>query len=93
MSATLEIWKIAKRLSPGGQAALLDTARLLLDAEAVDQARDQAAPDPDQAQTRGDNGQRGYVEIKTIKGHQYAYRRWREGKVLKSKYVGKVKSG
>ena len=34
-----------------------------------------------------------WFEIKTIKGHKYRYRRWREGKKTKSEYVGKVEDG
>jgi len=33
---------------------------------------------------------RGWVEIKTINGHAYAYRRWYEGKRKRSKYLGKA---
>jgi hypothetical protein len=46
----------------------------------------------------GDNGNKGpassgWVELKTIRGYgPYAYLRWREGKRIRSKYLGKVKS-
>lgn len=41
----------------------------------------------------GKNGSgRGWVELKKINGYgPYAYRRWREGKKLRSEYLGKVK--
>ena len=39
------------------------------------------------------NGKGGYVELKYIRGFgPYAYRRWREGKRLRSQYLGKVES-
>jgi len=39
----------------------------------------------------GGNGT-GWVELKMINGFgPYAYKRWREGKTLRSKYLGKVK--
>jgi len=31
-----------------------------------------------------------FIEIKTIKGRQYAYRRWYEGGKLRSEYIGKA---
>ena len=36
------------------------------------------------------NTPRGWVEIKTIAGHQYRYRRWYDGGVKRSKYLGKA---
>jgi len=52
-----------------------------------------ARPEP----VGGDNGARRrgrgwWLEIKTIKGHQYLYRRWREGGRQRSEYVGKITS-
>jgi hypothetical protein len=42
--------------------------------------------------TGGNGGGKGWVELKLIRGYgPYAYRRWREGGVLRSEYVGKVK--
>lgn len=32
----------------------------------------------------------GWLEIKTIKGYRYAYRRWRDGRHKRSRYLGKV---
>jgi hypothetical protein len=32
----------------------------------------------------------GWIEIKTIKGHEYVYLRWYDGKVKRSSYIGKV---
>jgi hypothetical protein len=77
----------------------------LLDAEQLDEVaafvagllgeaeRDEPAGDAD----HGGNGRRaagGWVELKTINGSgPYAYRRWREGKRLRSKYIGKVDLG
>ncbi len=37
-------------------------------------------------------GSKGWLEIKTIKGRQYLYRRWRDGKIQRSEYVGKVEA-
>ena len=33
-----------------------------------------------------------FIETKTIKGHQYQYKRWYENGKLKSKYIGKADS-
>ncbi len=33
----------------------------------------------------------GWEEIKTIKGYDYRYRRWRENGRLKSQYIGRVR--
>jgi hypothetical protein len=32
----------------------------------------------------------GWIEVKEIKGHRYAYRRWYDGKVKRSSYIGKA---
>lgn len=32
----------------------------------------------------------GWIEVKTINGHEYAYRRWYEGGVKRSKYLGRA---
>lgn len=34
---------------------------------------------------------RGWLEIKIIKGHPYVYRRWRDGKTMRSQYVGRLR--
>ena len=47
--------------------------------------------DNEKVKGTGKRKKRGYVEIKTINGRPYAYRRWREGGRLRSEYVGKVK--
>lgn len=41
---------------------------------------------------RGSNGGQGngWREVKTIKGHEYVYWRWREGGRLRSRYMGKA---
>lgn len=88
MTILHQINAIAQALSPTAQQALLDYAQLLAAQETT-----QAAPEtPESANSNGNGKAKGWVEVKTIKGHPYAYRRWREGKTLKSEYVGKVKS-
>jgi len=86
-----ELTIIAQALTPNKQQALLDYARRL--------AAQQVASPEAKLQDTGNiptesNHKRGkgWVEVKTINGHQYAYRRWREGKILKSEYIGKVSS-
>lgn len=54
---------------------------------------DEQSQEPEEAseQTPAQNGKaksRGYRELKTINGKKYWYRRWREGKKLKSEYIG-----
>ncbi len=74
------------QLSPEARQEVLEYALALLGETELEE------PQPAQrAESRPGNGG-GYIEIKTIKGHRYAYRRWREGGVLKSQYIGKVKS-
>jgi hypothetical protein len=85
-----ELTAAAAKLNPANQQAALDyILALLADQDAA------AEPTPDQAALGSTgNGKRkagGWVEVKTISGHPYAYRRWREGKTLKSEYIGKVK--
>lgn len=42
----------------------------------------------------GKRSAKGWVELKMINGYgPYAYRRWREGGVKRSEYIGKVRDG
>jgi hypothetical protein len=83
-----ELLTISSTLSPDALASLLAYARKLAGTD--QRGEEPAGPEADAGQNG--TGNRGYVEIKTIKGRPYAYRRWREGKVLRSEYLGKVKS-
>jgi len=52
---------------------------------------DQETPPGDEAQGAG-RSPAGWIELKIINGNgPYAYRRWREGGKLRSKYIGKVR--
>lgn len=68
----------------------------LLELEALIQAlldRDEPQePQPAGSLNGAGAGPRGCIEHKMIKGHgPYAYLRWRQGKIQKSRYLGKVK--
>ncbi len=73
--------------TPSLRRQVEDYIALLLAAQ-LEMDFDQAQDDDD---AQDDDKPRGYVEIKIIKGNQYAYRRWRADGKLKSKYIGKVK--
>ncbi len=62
----------------------------LLSAEQLELPLDGGQTDATDDQANGDN-KRGWVEIKTIKGNLYAYRRWRENSRKKSEYIGPVR--
>ncbi len=83
MTTLTELTTIAQSLSQAQQQLLLDYALML----ASEGEQSEAA-----SETSEGKADKGYIEIKMVKGHPYAYRRWREGKTLKSKYVGKVKA-
>ena len=90
---TNELTPLFDKLSPTGQQAALDFIKTLLQEQESTQTR--PAPNDARQITTAGNGKRrakGWVEIKQINGHPYAYRRWREGKTLKSQYIGKVKA-
>ena len=36
--------------------------------------------------------QKGYIYVQSIRGHSYCYRKWREGKKIKSAYIGEFGS-
>jgi len=72
----------------------------LLELEALIQAlldesetgQEEQEPAPEASTTSQSNGRRGYIELKEINNcGPYQYLRWREGKKLRSRYIGKVK--
>lgn len=88
MDTTKQIHQKLKRLDPGQLQAVSDYIDLLLDTW-EDEEDSQEAGDRE-GQANGQGGSSGWEEIKTIKGHQYRYLRWRQGGKLKSKYLGKA---
>lgn len=86
-----QITEAAQKLNPAHQQAALDYLLDLLAKQEAEAA--EAAPEVESPANGSDKAKaKGWVEVKTINGHQYAYRRYREGKTLKSEYVGKVKA-
>lgn len=86
-----QITEAATQLNPAHQQAALDYILALLQ----EQTAAEPAPTEEAGKVDPGNGKkqgRGWIEVKTISGNQYAYRRWREGKTLKSEYIGKVKA-
>jgi len=99
-----EITSLARTLPQSQQTQLLDLARGLVQ-DHQNKLTDQKRQAELQKIVGGDGedessshkntelpGAKGgsWFEIKTIKGHKYRYRRWREGKKTRSEYVGKV---
>ncbi len=76
------------KLAPSLRRQVEDYIALLLAAQ-LEMDFDQAQDDDDQDDDKPPQG--SWVEVKTIKGRQYAYRRWREDGKKKSKYIAPVR--
>lgn len=94
MSLTVKTREQAARLISSLDEDGLLELRAMID-EALEQPEEeQPAASLDNNGKGKESRARGWVELKSIGGYgPYAYRRWREGKRLRSEYIGKVKQG
>ncbi len=88
MATVSEVEQATRRLNSGQRDAVLAFIFDLLATEDTEESEEQAAD----GNSKSKGGPAGWVELKHINGYgPYAYLRWRDGKRMRSKYLGKAR--